>query len=158
MTARNPLAPEDRRAGRRWHAAIWIGLGVVVLVNFAVVWVAQRTDRGLVRDDYYEAALAWDARHAARRRLGAGEIDVTVTREGEIRLTGPAAVSAVVEGVFFYRPDDPKADLRTAVRPGSQAGYWTPISVPTRGGRWRVAVAVETGDAAATLVSEWHRR
>lgn len=158
MTTRSPLAPEDRRAGRRWHAAIWIGLAVVVLVNVAVAWVAQRTDRGLVREDYYEAALAWDAQREARRRLGANEIDVAVTHKGEIRLIGSAAVSAVVEGVLFYRPDDPKADLRTAVRPGSEAGYWIPVSVPTRGGRWRVAVAVATGDAAATLVSEWHRR
>lgn len=158
MTTGQPLAPEDRRAGRRWHAALWIGLGIVVLVNFAMAWVAQGTARGLVRDDYYEAALEWDARSEARRRLGADEIDVAVTREGEIRLAGPAAVGAVVEGVFFYRPDDPTADLRTTVRPGDEAGHWTPVSLPTRGGRWRVAVAVASGDADATLVREWHRR
>ena len=152
------LDPQQRaRVGRRWVIGLWAALGAVVAMQFTMAWIAQGTTRSLVREDYYEEALRWQERAGSRAAVAAGGLDVKIASDGGIEVYGAAAGDAVVEGVLFYRPDDPRADLRSAVAPATSPGIWRPVSVPTLPGYWRVAVDVRLNAERATFVRDWSR-
>lgn len=146
----------------RWPWLLMLGPAIVVVAGIATLWLAVRSDDGLVADDYYKRGLAINERieRAARARsLGLSAV-VDVGEDGYVRArlahaagdggALPPAVRLVVAHATRAGADRRATLVRTP--DGSYAGRIAPLET----GRWQVFVetdewrlpAVETGGAS----------
>jgi len=110
-------------------------------LGFVVFAVSHPVE--LVSADYYERALAHDARHAALARAASlgSAVQVAVDPGGSaVVIALPAAHAATAKGlVTLYRPSDVHADRVVAVAPDEAGRQRVPLAGLARG-RWLVRV------------------
>ncbi|RMF19055.1 MAG: hypothetical protein D6761_01110 [Candidatus Dadabacteria bacterium] len=143
---------EAKRAGRRWAIGITLGLGTVVVVNFAVWWLVRDVTFPLVRRDYYEHGLAYD------REIAAGE---TNARLGLQLQPADGGVALLAYGnpvtpehplLHYWRPDRPELDFST---PALVSGTTIlPVTAPAVRGRWRVTLEATWKQTPVTISTE----
>jgi hypothetical protein len=122
---------------QRWPWLLMLGPGIVVLAGFATLWIALRSDDGLVADDYYKRGLA--VNQTLDRSVRGADLGLSatldVTREGDVTLrlrSHDAAVPAAMPPVVRLRLVHP---TRAGPRPGRgrRAGTRRRLSRPRRG-------------------------
>jgi hypothetical protein len=156
-TPASPLAPQSRWYRDRWPWLLMLGPAIVVVAGFATLWIAIRSDDGLVADDYYKRGLAIN-QTLERTHRGA---DLNVSARVDIAADGQAVVQLRADGpmppvirLHLVHPtraglDDaadlvPRSDGRYAGRLHAvAAGRWM-IIVET--GDWRLGPVETTGD------------
>lgn len=140
----------------RWIPwVIAAGLGVVVVVNGALAYLAESSSTGLVTEHPYENgteynrvlavaaasdALGWHGRlgFAAAPGSREGELAVEITDRAGRPLPG-LTVSAVV-----VSPVEPRPDLRLPLAEAGAGRYRAPLALG-RLGQWEVRVAARRG-------------
>lgn len=133
--------------GKAWYREPWpwllmLGPGVVVLAGFATLWLAVKSNDGLVADDYYKQGLAINqtlARSemsramalALRLRLEGGQVTVRLSaREG---VTIPDRLT-----LTFSHPT--RSGLDHEVVLAGSAGYYAGAAPVLGQGRWQVLI------------------
>jgi uncharacterized protein len=96
---------------QRWPWLLSIMPITAIIVGFAFLWAAIKTDDGLVADDYYKDGLAIN--RIVKRDVAASNYDVHATA----RLEG-AVVSLQLTGKLPARPDSLKLSLVHPTRKG----------------------------------------
>lgn len=96
----------------RWPWFLIAGPGIVIVASFVTLWLAIKSDDGLVADDYYKQGIA---------------INRTLAQSEEARALGLAA---------HLRWQDGRIELRLATRPGVElpARLRLTLAHPTRAG------------------------
>lgn len=139
MNDKQSISPEAKRAGRKWGAAIVGGLAVVVAVNVFVAWLVRDQGFPLVRDDYYEAGLAYDASVAAGRQNVARQLRLQIDRDGALTFwQGEQTLLPDNGKLFYYRPNNPSLDYETTINVNAVSGRTLPTIAPSKAGRWQV--------------------
>lgn len=148
-TAEKPRA-QRHTGGRKWYREPWpwilmAGPAVVVVAGFVTLWLAVRSEDGLVADDYYKQGLAINktlARDERARILGLhGNI--------EFDARGTALHLAAREGITL--PPRLNVIVSHATRQGfdhtlslqGADGVWRGAGVDLRDGHWLVIVEDE---------------
>ncbi|MCL4763001.1 MAG: FixH family protein [Burkholderiales bacterium] len=141
-TARADAAPWYRH---RWPWLLMAGPAIVVVAGLATLWLAVRSDDGLVADDYYKRGLAINERIErveSARTLGLAAL-VDVGNDGDVRVrleaggAAPAALRLVVAHATRAGADR-RAELVRAPD-GSYAGRIAPLEK----GRWLLHVETD---------------
>jgi hypothetical protein len=142
----------------RWPWLLMLGPAIVVVAGFATLWIALRSDDGVVADDYYKRGLAINqtldrANRGAALVLG-GTLDVAVDGNVAATLRARSALPPVVRLRVIHPTRaglDHAADLVVAVDgvyrgrlDGLSAGRWM-IVVETP--EWRLGPVETSGDA-----------
>ena len=137
----------------RWNwghsiAAVYTVFALVT-IGFVVFAMDQRVD--LVSTDYYEQAIALDARRTAEanaRSLGAA-FAITELGDGQaVTVQWPVdAISGAAGTLTLYRPADATADRRTPMAPNAQ-GAQTLSLAGLAPGRWQLQVEWTVGARA----------
>ena len=134
----------------RWPWLLMLGPAIVIVAGIVTIWLAIRSDDGLVADDYYKRGLAINQTIARGER--AAELglvaSVDVNDEGTVRVRlassagAPDAAPPALRIVFAHPTragDDVRAPL-VRTPDGSYAGRIAPLER----GRWQMIV--ETDD------------
>ena len=148
---------------QRWPWFLMLGPGIVVVAGFATLWIAFRSDDGLVADDYYRQGLAINqtldrtARsaalglHAALDVASDGVATVVLTGRGDtlppvvrLRLVHPTRAGLDRTADLALGPDGRYRGTVDAVPPGRRL-------VVIEGGDWRLG-PVEVADATVHLI------
>jgi hypothetical protein len=123
-----------------WPWILMAGPAVVIVACFITLWLAVRSDDGLVVDDYYQEGLAINTvlrRSEAAERLGiSAEIRLA---DGRVRvLSGGAAANEPLTLHFVYptRAGMDQVLRLDLVRPGVYEGRVQAL----RAGRWHVVL------------------
>jgi len=139
-------------AGAPWHRQRWpwflmLGPGIVVIAGFTTLWIAFRSDDGLVADDYYKRGLA--VNQTLDRSIRGADLGLSasldVTREGDVTLrlrSGDNVVPPVVR-VRLVHPTRAGLDMAANVVQGPGGVYRGRVEGPVSGRR---LVIVETGE------------
>jgi uncharacterized protein len=137
-----------------WHRQPWpwllmAGPAIVVVAGFATLYLAVRSDDGLVADDYYKKGLAINrtlerADRAAQLGLTA-VVDVTADGRARVALATdskePDALPAALR-VAVLHPTRAGHDIRGVVVRGPDGDYvGTLDALPP--GRWRIVVETD---------------
>lgn len=139
MSSKKPISPQAKRAGRRWGAAIVGGLAVVVAVNIFVAWLVGDQGFPLVRDDYYQAGLAYDANVAAGKQNAARQLQLQIDSDGALTFwQGEKKITPEAGKLYYYRPNNPALDFSTALNFDTNSGKLLPKIAPSKAGRWQV--------------------
>lgn len=140
---------EDPWYRHRWPWLLMLGPAIVVVAGGVTLWLAVRSDDGLVADDYYKRGLAINRqieRDARASALGlAATVDLGADGHVRVRLASAVADAAAQPAsvrVVVAHPtrsvDDARATLpRTP--DGSHAGQMAPLAQ----GRWRLFVETD---------------
>lgn len=135
-----------------WYRQLWpwlliAGPAIAVVAGFATLWLAIRSDDGLVADDYYKQGLAIN-RTLQRTALGAElniEAIADVAADGlvVVRLTGDGALAAPPAIRFTLgHPTRAGADRKvTLLREGD--GRYSGRIAPVEAGRWQIRVETD---------------
>ncbi|HEX4884851.1 MAG TPA: FixH family protein [Casimicrobiaceae bacterium] len=148
MTTYTPAMDATPWYRHRWPWLLMLGPAIVVVAGIATLWLAVRSDDGLVADDYYKRGLAINqtiGRLERAAELGlAGTIDIAP--EGTVRArlesaTGPEPLPPAVRIVLAH-PARAGEDVRaTLVRApdGSYLGRTAPLPRV----RWQLIVETD---------------
>ena len=135
----------------RWPWILMAGPAIVVVASLVTVWLAIRSDDGLVVDDYYKQGLAIN--RTLGRSDAAGRLGVTARlylADGRIRVLLGAAGAPAALTLRLVHPTrtgmDQNLDL-AAVQPGEYEGRPQPL----RPGRWHVVLE----GAGWRLAGDW---
>lgn len=145
---------------------VWgfIGLiGVALMVNITMAYLAVATSPGLVAKDYYERGKSFEKRatlqSATLDRLGwklalAAPEKITAGEKTTFNLTAQGAdglpAKAVSAKLFAYRPSDAKADFSTPMTHVEGEGYVAEAVFPLKG-VWDIIVTLSDGDGQADV-------
>jgi len=137
----------------RWNwghsvAAVYT-LFAAATLGFVVYAMNQRVD--LVGPDYYERAIALDARRAAEANARSLGMDFAISEQPDgraVAIQWPQAATVGAAGtVTLYRAADATADRQTAMAPDAQ-GTQTVSLHGLAAGRWMVQVEWTAGGRA----------
>lgn len=156
----HPSTPQKTQ-GRPWYRERWIwflaaGPLAVIVAGVATLWLAIRSDDGLVADDYYRQGLAINRaleRDKVADALGMNAILFLEPERGRLRLVLTGAKSGGDLRLQIVHPTQAGKDrivVLTPVAPGVYEGAFVPL---LDAGRWRVMLE----DAGRTwrLAGEW---
>jgi hypothetical protein len=140
---RSPIAPAAPWYRHRWPWLLMAGPFIVIVAAAITVWLALRSNDGLVTDDYYKQGLA---------------INQVTARDRQAAALGVTAVVSI---------DSARRLLRVSLQPGKLAqlpeSLLLTLSHPTRSGldqSFRLTLAEESGLYAAPLTADiagrWH--
>jgi len=150
---------------QRWPWLLIAGPAIVVVAGIVTVWLAIRSDDGLVADDYYRQGLAINQVIGRTDRAKALGISATVTVDADghvaahIAAPGNAAEANPEEvALLFAHPTRAGGDVRVALRRTADGSYAGHAALPATG-RWRVILeaptwrlpAAELGDLPAKV-------
>ena len=140
----------------RWPWLLMLGPAVVVVAGFATLWLAMRSDDGLVADDYYRRGLAVNQtleRAARSAALGlTARVEVAASGECVVELHARDALPPAIR-LRLVHPTRAGLD-RSAELPlgpdgryggsvgGAVAGRWLVI---VEGGDWRLGPVESAG-------------
>jgi len=146
MNAAAPVAPEPWYR-HRWPWILIAGPGIVVVAAFVTLWLAIRSDDGLVADDYYKQGLGINRTLARAERAGTLGIvaDVAFAEDGTVaaRLDGAAPLAPPPRlQLTLVRPTHAGGDVAIALVRGADGRYTGRIP-PLAPGRWQVVVETE---------------
>jgi uncharacterized protein len=161
----DPCTPWYRH---RWPWLIMLGPGIVVVAGFVTLWIAFRSDDGLVADDYYARGLAINQtldRTARAAALGlAARVVVAADGRASVALEGHGALPPIVR-LRLVHPTRAGFDAVGELELGPDGRYAGQL--PRRGGGrrlvivealdWRLGPVETTGDALdVTLAPALH--
>lgn len=151
----SPRAPWYRQ---RWPWFLMLGPGVVVVAGFVTLWIAFRSDDGLVADDYYARGLAINQtldRAARAEALGlAAHVHVSPDGQASVTLDSRASLPPIIR-LRLLHPTRAGADAATELKLGPDGRYSGTLA-PFHGGRrlvviealdWRLGPVETAGDA-----------
>lgn len=142
----------------------WIGLiGVVLIVNVAMIIIAVVSSPGLVVQDYYEQGRAFE-KHALERIAARNSIhwDIKTELPDTIGVNKPMSYGVQIHDVHgrplrdarvtmhAYRPSDARADFTTALSEIAPGRYRVETSFPLKGA-WDLIVQIERGSESYDL-------
>lgn len=157
----------EKAIAKPWHREPWpwilmAGPAIVVVAGFATLWLAVKSDDGLVADDYYRRGLAINqtlTREQNARDLGLSA-DVTLDAvAGRVRVVvhGGAALPETLY-LRLIHPTRALGDQRLELHRSAPGEYSTALTAPLDGRRlvmiedaerkWRLA-----GEAASAAQS-----
>lgn len=150
----------DEAPSRPWFREPWVwflaaGPIAVVLAGIVTVWLAVRSDDGLVVDDYYKKGLAINqtlGRDRAAAALGMRATLAFLPAQGGVRveLGGGRAPAALRLRISHpTRAGRDQLIVLAAVAPGAYQGAIAPLGA----GRW--LVLLEDTDNIWRLMGEW---
>ncbi len=133
-------------------------IGVVLMANGVMVYVAITTSPGLVTEDYYERGKNFVNRtkieFVQRTRLG-WQMDLSFPKEAQastpaqfhISITGKDGAPAVADSstLFAYRPSDSTLDFVVPMKHSGQGNFAADVLFPAKGA-WDIIVEVKKGD------------
>jgi len=149
----------------RWPWFLMLGPAIVFVAGFATLYIAFRTDDGLVADDYYKRGLAINQTldRTARSAALAARATVDVDADGSLRvaLESRAALPPVL-AVRFLHPTRAGLDqvVQVALGPaGRYAGRLREFPVGRRlviveTPDWRLGPVETTGESHVVLESQ----
>lgn len=123
-----------------WRISIVYTLFALGTLGFVAFAMTQRVD--LVREDYYEQSLQYDATQSARSNADrlADRISVSYRPGGDIAIQIPREHVGESRGsVLFYRPDEPNADV-TLKLVSAEDGIMNIDASGFKHGVWKVIV------------------
>jgi hypothetical protein len=125
----------------------------VVFITGIVAWVsfAARHDDQLVRGDYYEHEIKYQAqidRLARTRALHSESAIVYDSAKKKIHITLPTEMRGrALEGtIHLYRPSDARLDKRMSLSPSIDGVQQIDVAA-LQGGLWKLRLDWQTGDA-----------
>jgi len=135
---------------QRWPWLLIAGPAIVVVAGIVTVWLAIRSDDGLVADDYYRQGLAINQVIGRTDRAKALGISATVTVDADghvaahIAAPGNAAEANPEEvALLFAHPTRAGGDLRVELLRAPDGSYAGRAVAPGPG-RWRVILESAT--------------
>ncbi|HSV19181.1 MAG TPA: FixH family protein [Casimicrobiaceae bacterium] len=160
-----PRAPWYRQ---RWPWLLMLGPGIVVVAGFVTLWIAFRSDDGLVADDYYARGLAINQtldRAARAAQLGlAARVHMEPNGRASIALEGRGPLPPIIR-LRLVHPTRAGLDETGELKLGPDGRYAGQLP-PVGGGRrlvvvealdWRLGPVETRGDALdVTLASAVH--
>ncbi len=141
-----------------WPWILMAGPAVVVVAGIITLWLAIRSNDGLVTDDYYKQGLAINqitARDQKARDLGlrADVMSGAGGREIRVMLRGKADM-ALPDALVLRLIHPTRSGVDQTVRLTSQAtGVYAGMLEQAPGGRWRVSLEDERREWR--LTGEW---
>ena len=143
LSSAAPRAPWYRQ---RWPWFLISGPAIVVVAGFATLYIALRTDDGLVADDYYKRGLAINqtlARTAKSAALDlAATLDIATDGTVHARLAGNGALPSVVR-LRLLHPTRAGLDQTAELALGPDGRYTGRVEPGSHGRR---LVVVETSE------------
>ena len=141
---------------QRWPWLLIAGPATVVVAGAVTVWLAIRSDDGLVADDYYKQGLAINqviGRADRAKALGISA-NVSIGADGRVAAVVDAVGStadATPESItlLIAHPTRAGGDVRGELRRAADGSYAGRI-VPPGSGRWRVILESATWRLPAT--------
>jgi hypothetical protein len=135
---------------QRWPWLLIAGPAIVVVAGIVTIWLAIRSDDGLVADDYYKQGLAINqviGRAERAQALGL-TAKVTIGAEGALVATVEAAGATPEETpetitLLLAHPTRAGGDVRAELKRAPDGTYTGRIDPPAPG-RWRVIVESAT--------------
>lgn len=135
---------------QRWPWLLIAGPAIVVVAGVVTLWLAIRSDDGLVADDYYKQGLAINqviGRAERARALGMAAT-VNIEADGRVRATLAAAGTAAdaapdAIALLFAHPTRAGGDLRVELLRAPDGSYAGRAVAPGPG-RWRVILESAT--------------
>lgn len=161
----------DNLLAKKWYREPWpwllmSGPAVVIVAGFLTLWLAVKSDDGLVADDYYKRGLAINqtltrANHAAELAMGASvELDVQGGL-ARVRLTGAGVLPPVLR-MRLVHPTQAVADQTIELRAQTSGEYTGKLAAAIAGRRvvmledmgrtWRLA-GEATGSSQVVVLS-----
>lgn len=149
---------------QRWPWLLMAGPAVVIVAGFVTLWLAVRSDDGLVADDYYKQGIAINrtlARGERAQALGLAARIAVHERKVELRLAGgPGTVLPPRVRLTLSHPTHGGQDQtvllsgREGVYAGSLAreatGHWR-IIVEDEAATWRLAGAAVLSGSGVSI-------
>jgi hypothetical protein len=141
---------------QRWPWLLIAGPAIVVVAGAVTVWLAIRSDDGLVADDYYKQGLAINqviGRADRAKALGISA-NVSIGADGHVLAVVDAVGStadATPESIVLLiaHPTRAGGDVRGELRRAPDGSYAGQV-VPPGPGRWRVILESATWRLPAT--------
>ena len=143
---------------QRWPWLLIAGPATVVVAGAVTVWLAIRSDDGLVADDYYKQGLAINqviGRADRARALGISA-NVSIEADGRVRATvdavgSTADVTPESITLLIAHPTRAGGDVRGELQRAADGSYAGRV-VPPGPGRWRVILESATWRLPATEI------
>lgn len=159
------MASLENTLARPWHHEPWpwilmAGPLIVIVAGFVTLWLAIKSDDGLVADDYYKRGLAINqtlSRGDAARTLGMSADVVLSDEAGRVTVTmrGNAVLPEILQ-LRLVHPTRAIADQKLELRRTAPGIYVAALTAPVDGRRlvliedaarqWRLA-----GEAAGGM-------
>lgn len=142
----------------RWPWFLMAGPGIVVIAGIVTLWLAVRSNDGLVTDDYYKQGLAINqmtARDQAAARLGF-QVELMIGENGrEIRaMLQSQSVAALPETVIVRLMHPTRSGIDQAIPLRRQGGgVYVGLAERPLSGRWQVSLEDEKREWR--LTGEW---
>ena len=143
---------------QRWPWLLIAGPATVVVAGAVTIWLAIRSDDGLVADDYYKQGLAINQviGRADRARALGMSAQVSIGADGQVRATvdavgATADVTPESITLLIAHPTRAGGDVRGDLRRASDGSYAGRVAPPGPG-RWRVILESATWRLPATEI------
>jgi hypothetical protein len=133
----------------RWPWLLMAGPAIVVVAGAVTIWLAVKSDDGLVADDYYKQGLAINQVIGRAERAAALALKATVSiaADGRVRaeLAGGGTADAAPETIslLLVHPTRAGGDMRTVLHRGTDGAYEGRLAPPAPG-RWRMILESAT--------------
>lgn len=160
MQSNGAITDAARRAGRVWGWSIAGGLGLVVVINFGLIWLVSDVPMPLVREDYYTDALSYADRIADGEAAVRSGLRMEMADDGALGIKSASAQTMpMIERVTarFYRPNDPLQDFTAEAKYDAARGLWLPNPLPSASGRWDVTAFVSADGLDISLSTQWYK-
>ena len=154
MTSETAALTAPAARATPWHRHPWpwllmAGPAVVVVAAFATLYLAVKSDDGLVADDYYKKGLAINRTRARAERAAAlglaATVDVDASGQARVDLVAasqePDALPAALR-LNMLHPTRAGHDIRGVVVRGPDGRYVGTLD-PLPPGRWRIVVETD---------------
>jgi len=141
----------------RWPWLLMAGPAIVVVAGVVTLWLAVKSDDGLVADDYYKQGLAINQVIGRAERAAALALRATVSiaADGRVRaeVSGAGTADAAPETVtlLLAHPTRAGGDARAELRRAADGAYEGRLA-PLATGRWRVILESATWRLPATEI------
>jgi len=143
---------------QRWPWLLMLGPAIVVVAGFATLYLAFRSDDGLVADDYYRRGLAINQTLDRSARGAALDLRAVVDLDADGRVRATLRSRETLPPIVRLRlmhPTRAGLDQATDLTLGPDGRYGGRIDAPTRGRRlvvietrdWRLGPVEANGDA-----------
>jgi nitrogen fixation protein FixH len=129
-----------------WRIGLVYTLFALAILVFVAFALTQNVD--LVRPDYYEQSLQYDAIQTARSNAASlgDRISISYKRDNTIAVQIPLEHVGHAEGsVLLYRPDEPNADVTLKLHTAAD-GSMIIAALPYKKGVWKVIVSWKAFD------------